>query len=108
MARVCHSSVLRSSSSGTHLVPPTSLMVAARSQSSTHRPGVVGAGVVVVVVVVVVVEEVDVLEVSVTAAALAAARIFSTERGVVDTVGHPVNSVVALTSVTRKVLYKLT
>lgn len=97
LARVCHSWVLWSSSSGTHLAPPTSLMVAARSHSAVHTPGVVGAGVVVVVVVVVVVGlGVFSSVVLVDAAAFAAARIFSIEIGVVDGDGHPVNSVVAL------------
>lgn len=90
-----------SSNSGTHLAPPTSLIVPAKSHSSLQIPGVVGFGVVVVVVVVVVivvvmiVELVDV-ELAAAAAARAASNSFSIEIGVVDGVGQPVNSVVAL------------
>lgn len=86
--------------SGIHLAPPTSLMVPPTLHSPTHRPGVVGRGVVVVVVVVVVVEEAAVdtssVELVWDVAALAASKSFSMEIGVVDGVGHPVNSVVAL------------
>lgn len=74
-------------------------MVPIRSHSSEHTPGVVGLGVVVVVVVVVVVTVVDVEELVVDeedVAVLAASSSFSIEMGVVEGVGHPVNSVVAL------------
>lgn len=66
-------------------------------QSSVQIPGVVGRGVVVVLVVVVVVEVVasSVVEV-VEAAAFAWAINFSIDIGVVEGVGQPVNSVVAL------------
>lgn len=77
-------------------------IVPATSHSSSHTPGVVGLGVVVVVV------DVDeVLDISfvlgisdiftdATVAVRAASSNFSMEIGVVDGVGHPVNSVVAL------------
>jgi len=63
-----------------------------------YWPGVVGLGVVVVVVVVVVVEDGSVTAsvVVLVWACLAASRSFSIEMGVVDGVGHPVNSVLAL------------
>lgn len=100
-ASSCHSRVFRSNSSGTHVAFPTMRMVPATSHSSSHRPGVVGLGVVVVV------DVDDVLEISlvlgitdifidVTVAVRAASNSFSMEIGVVDGVGHPVNSVVAL------------
>lgn len=88
-----------SSNSGTHLAPPTSFIVPAKSHSSLQIPGVVGFGVVVVVVVVVVtvvVIIVELVDVELEAAARAASNNFSIEIGVVDGVGHPVNSVVAL------------
>lgn len=77
-------------------------IVPATSHSSSHIPGVVGLGVVVVVV-----DVDDVLEISfmlgtsdmftdATVAVRAASNSFSMEIGVVDGVGHPVNSVVAL------------
>lgn len=80
------------------MTPPTSLIVPARSHSSLHMPGVVGRGVVVVVVVVVEVVEtvVSIVCVVLVDAVRAASRSFSIEMGVVDGVGHPVNSVVAL------------
>lgn len=70
-------------------------------QSSVQMPGVVERGVVVVDVVVVVLVVLVAASVAAAAAAAAAAafacaRIFSTEIGVVDGVGQPVNSVVAL------------
>ena len=73
-------------------------MVPKRSHSSIHTPGVVGLGVVVVVVVVVVdvVEMVVELNVDKPETVLAASKSFSMLMGVVDGVGHPVNSVVAL------------
>lgn len=91
--------MLWSSSSGTHVTPPTSLTVPARSQYSVHSPGVVGRGVVVVVVVlvvVVVVVVVLVVELLLVVAVLAISSSFSRGMGVVDGVGQPVNSVVAL------------
>lgn len=77
-------------------------IVPATSHSSSHTPGVVGLSVVVVVV-----DVDDVLEISFvlgisdiftddTVAVRAASSNFSMEIGVVDGVGHPVNSVVAL------------
>lgn len=77
-------------------------IVPATSHSSSHTPGVVGLSVVVVVV-----DVDDVLEISfvlgisdiftdATVAVRAASSNFSMEIGVVDGVGHPVNSVVAL------------
>lgn len=80
----------------------TILIVPATSQSSSQMPGVVGLTVVVVVVVVD-----EVLEISLvvgttealieeTVAVRAASRSFSIEIGVVEEVGQPVNSVVAL------------
>lgn len=76
-------------------------IVPATSHSSSHTPGVVGLGVVVVV------DVDDVLEISFVlgisdmfivaiVAVRAASSNFSMEIGVVDGVGHPVNSVVAL------------
>ena len=76
-------------------------MVPATSHSSSQIPGVVGLEVVVVVVVVEVLEttlivgRADALS-DETVAVRAASRSFSIEIGVVDDVGHPVNSVVAL------------
>ena len=76
-------------------------IVPATSHSSSHIPGVVGLGVVVVVVVVEVVVTVlivgstDALKEE-TVAVRAASKSFSIEIGVVEDVGHPVNSVVAL------------
>lgn len=74
-------------------------MVPATSHSCSQIPGVVGLGVVVVVVVVVV----DVMVIGISDAFIeeivavrAASSNFSMEIGVVDGVGHPVNSVVAL------------
>lgn len=98
MAKICHSLVFLSNSSGAHLAPPTNLMVPAKSHSVVQMPGVVGSVVVVVTVVVdlgvVVVVVVVVLVVA--AAARACSKSFSMDMGVVDGVGHPVNSVVAL------------
>lgn len=91
--------MLRSISSGCHLTPPISLIVPAKSHSLIQTPGVVGLGVVVVVVVVVVVLVVvlvSLASVVLVETALAASRSFSIEIGVVDGVGQPVNSVVAL------------
>ena len=75
-------------------------MVPATSHSCSQIPGVVGLGVVVVVVVVVVlvvmvigISDAFIEEI---VAVRAASSNFSIEIGVVDGVGHPVNSVVAL------------
>lgn len=84
-------------------------IVPATSHSSSHMPGVVGLGVVVVV------DVDDVLEISfvlgisdiftdATVAVRAASSNFSMEIGVVDGVGHPVNSVVALKFVSTIVI----
>ena len=80
------------------MTPPTNFTVPATSQSSVHTPGVVGRGVVVVVVVVlvVVVVVVVVLLLLVVVCVLAISSSFSRGMGVVDGVGQPVNSVVAL------------
>lgn len=87
-----------------------SLMVPAMSHSFSHIPGVVGLWVVVVVVVVVVLDgEVSsssglvVLELA--AAARAASNSFSIDIGVVEGVGQPVNSVVALLTGTSIIKY---
>lgn len=80
------------------MAPPTSLIVAASSQSVVQYPGVVGAGVVVVVVVVVEVDEAaapSALSVDV-AEALAALSNSSMEMVEVGGEGQPMNSVVAL------------
>jgi hypothetical protein len=78
-------------------MPPTNFTVPARSQSSVHTPGVVGRGVVVVVVVVLVVVLVVVVVVVVLVVCVfAISSSFSRGMGVVDGVGQPVNSVVAL------------
>lgn len=95
--------MFRSKSSGTHVAFPIIRIVPATSHSSSHTPGVVGLGVVVVV------DVEDVLEISfvlgmsdtlpladATVAVRAASSNFSMEIGVVDGVGQPVNSVVAL------------
>lgn len=76
-------------------------IVPATSHCSSHMPGVVGLGVVVVVDVDDVVEISFVLGMNdkfadATVAVRAASSNFSIEIGVVDGVGHPVNSVVAL------------
>lgn len=95
--------MFRSYNSGTHVAFPIMRIVPATSHSSSHMPGVVGLGVVVVVVDV----DDDVLEISFVlgindmfidaiVAVRAASNNFSMEIGVVDEVGHPVNSVVAL------------
>lgn len=85
------------------MAPPTSLMVAASSQSLVQYPGVVGAGVVVVVVVVVLVEAATLSELSVdVAAAFAARRSSSMEMVEVGGDGHPMNSVVALGNETER------
>lgn len=94
--------MFRSYNSGTHVAFPMIRIVPATSHSSSHMLGVVGLGVVVVVDV-----DDDVLEISFvlgisdmfiddTVAVRAASNNFSMEIGVVDGVGHPVNSVVAL------------
>lgn len=76
------------------------MIVPAKSQSSLHTPGVVGLCVVVVDVVVVVVVVLGslagILGLVLPVAVLAASNNFSIDIGVVDGVGHPVNSVVAL------------
>lgn len=88
------------------MAPPINLIVPAISQSPLQIPGVVGLGVVVVVVDVVVdVERVIVGSnvVVLVEAVRAASSSFSIDIGVVDGVGQPVNSVVAL----KKALFKL-
>lgn len=90
-----------SSNSGTQVALPMIFIVPATSHSCSQTPGVVGL---IVVVVVDVVEVLDVASVVVTSdaftdeivAVLAASSNFSIDIGVVDGVGHPVNSVVAL------------
>jgi hypothetical protein len=72
------------------------------SQSSAHTPGVVGRGVVVVVVVVLVVVlvvELLLVELLVVVTVLFISSSFSRGMGVVEDVGQPVNSVVALQKV---------
>jgi hypothetical protein len=73
------------------------------SQSSAHTPGVVGRGVVVVVVVVVLVVvlvvELLLVELLVVVTVLFISSSFSRGMGVVEDVGQPVNSVVALQKV---------
>lgn len=101
--------MFRSNSSGTHVAFPMIRIVPATSHSSSHTLGVVGLGVVVVV------DVEDVLEISfvlgisdtfadATVAVRAASSNFSMEIGVVDEVGHPVNSVVALKFVSTIVI----
>lgn len=78
---------------------PIILIVPATSHSSSQTPGVVGLGVVVVVEVVEVLDVASVIgidETDETVAVRAASSNFSIEIGVVDGVGQPVNSVVAL------------
>lgn len=80
---------------------PIILIVPATSHSSSHIPMVVDLGVVVVVVVVDVIETALVVSTTdmlteISVAVLATSKSFSIEIGVVDGVGQPVNSVVAL------------
>lgn len=106
LASFCHSWVFRSSNSGTQLALPIIFIVPATSQSCSQIPGVVGLGVVVVVDVVVVLDVTSVIGISDTdeiVAVRAASSIFSIEIGVVDELGHPVNSVVALQKVQRRI-----
>lgn len=106
--------MFRSNNSGTHVAFPIIRIVPATSHSSSHTPGVVGLSVVVVVV-----DVEDVLEISfvlgisdmftfdASVAVRAASSNFSMEIGVVDGVGHPVNSVVALKFVNTIVRYNI-
>ena len=94
--------VFRFNNSGTHLAPPTSLTVAARSQLFKQIPGVVARLVVVANLIVdcgsFVVEVVPTLSVVVellvsadAAAFFAASRSFSIEIGIAVGIDHPVN-----------------
>lgn len=83
------------------MVLPIIRIVPATSHSSSHIPMVVDLGVVVVVVVVDVIETALVVSTTdmlteISVAVLATSKSFSIEIGVVDGVGQPVNSVVAL------------